>query len=72
MADDDDRQDDTFIQNFHYGSNIRFTDDPLPRDVRQTVPPDHPVTDSASNLDDMEIYDEGIDGATEAEDPLKK
>jgi hypothetical protein len=38
-----------------------------PDDQAATLPIDHPSTDS--NLDSQEAYDEGLDGAAEAEDP---
>ncbi len=31
--------------------------------------PTHPATDSASNIDAHELYDEGLSGAAEAEEP---
>ncbi len=45
-------------------------EDPLfspPSDVLVDLPPDHPVTDT--NVQPEEIYDEGISGAAEASDP---
>ncbi len=36
-------------------------------DQSTSLPDDHPATDS--NMDDHEVYDEGIDGAAEVEEP---
>jgi hypothetical protein len=49
-----------------YDSNVRMTDDPMPGGQDDTLPIDHPATDS--NIDSHELYDEGIDGAAEAQD----
>lgn len=38
----------------------------LPDDATQTVPDDHPVTDT--NIDSHEAYDDGLDGASEAKE----
>jgi hypothetical protein len=40
-----------------------------PDELKSTIPPDHPQTDS--NIDLHELYDEGLDGAAEIEEPNK-
>lgn len=81
MADNDDNNqiDHPDLQNIsdpplEYTDLTRLPDEdnPMsdPDDVPKLLEDTHPVTDT--NIDPMEEYDEGLSGASEAEDPLKR
>jgi hypothetical protein len=42
-----------------------------PEDVESNTKMTHPKTDAKSDIDDHELYDEGLDGAVEANPPNK-
>lgn len=49
---------------------VQYEDDPKPKGVDDTIAKTHPQTDS--NIDSHELYDEGLDGATEVTDKSVK
>lgn len=65
MADDDDLFDDNATTN----DPVADDDRPFspPDDTKQHLPSDHPQTDT--NIDSHELYDEGLDGATDVDLP---